>query len=424
MLMDLPSDILVKILSRLPSESICCIRCVSKALLNMVDDPSFVKLHMGYTDEVPLLMSFAEDYASETNAVIASLQSVTYDGSGSALTARGQYAFQVSTTYQRDLPPYSVDFVFRNLFCFRNNCDSGVCFLINPLRGQVLRLPRNDISKIAVSQVFYDWYGMGFDSITNTLKILAVAEFGQFGKPICRAAQVLVLGTGSWRDVTPPPCRLSGNSSKSASANGDMHWLIYGNFSEKEIYGSCHIISFDFKKEKFYWTPHPAAQSSNNFWHLYLLTFRGSLAIVDTSSSQGMITKIDIWVLKDYDKKEWARDYSIDIKNFDLVRQFGLLIKVTCGQWEHGIYFKNFDKIPTFFLDLRCYSMNTITCGSGDHTKILSYTGSLISLKDYENSVGAENSTESLKSYGNLIEEEAQGFSLFKRHVLRGVSVV
>ncbi|KAL6223255.1 hypothetical protein ACLB2K_006643 [Fragaria x ananassa] len=215
------------------------------------------------------------------------------------MTTRGKYAFKVSTTpRRRESPTYTIDFVFRNLFCFRSKYDPGVCFLINPLMGQVLTLPRNDISKDAESQIFNDWYGMGFDHATNTLKILTVAMINARGRQ-----------------------------------------------------GTCHILTFDFEKEQFYWTPHPILQSSDDykdiFWHLHLLTFRGSLAMVDTSLSQGTITKIDIWVLQDH---QWAKQYSIDINNFELVKEFGWLVDVTCGQWEHGIYFKNFAKIPTFFL--------------------------------------------------------------------------
>ncbi|BFG21204.1 hypothetical protein CerSpe_074780 [Prunus speciosa] len=42
----LPPEILIDILSRLPVNSICCMRCVSKAFLEMVDDPSLATMHM------------------------------------------------------------------------------------------------------------------------------------------------------------------------------------------------------------------------------------------------------------------------------------------------------------------------------------------------------------------------------------------
>lgn len=133
---------------------------------------------------------------------------------------------------------------------------------------------------------------------------------------------------------------------------------------------------------------------------------------------------MDIWVLKDYDKKEWTRDYSIDLEMPpNLHPKFGGM-DFTCDQWEHGIFFKNFRHIPTFFLDLRCLSICPVIFGSGDFTDVLSYTGSLISLKDHRNSVEAETGTGSLKSYGKLIEGEARGFSLFEKHVLRRISFI
>lgn len=141
-----------------------------------------------------------------------------------------------------------------------------------------------------------------------------------------------------------------------------------------------------------------------------------------------MTTRIEIWVLKDYDKKEWRRAYNLNIEMFDLRKQFGMKWHhwyVSCGEWEHGIFFKNFEKIPTFFLDLRCGSMNPATCGSGYRTKILSYTGSLICLRDYDSLVEAILSNRSMKSYGNLLKEEAQGgFRLCEVHKLRVVSVI
>lgn len=69
--------------------------------------------------------------------------------------------------------------------------------------------------------------------------------------------------------------------------------------------------------------------------------------------------------------------------------------------------------------------MNPVTCGSGNRTKILSYTGSLICLRDYDSLVEAKLSNRSMKSYGNLLKEEAQGgFRLCEVHKLRVVSVI
>ncbi|KAK9951351.1 hypothetical protein M0R45_006798 [Rubus argutus] len=403
MLLDLPPHILIEILWRLPSESVCCIRCVSKPLLKTAEDLYFVSLHtrrllsattnavVGH--QVPQLMSFAAPYRPERLVVAAVMQSVKYDGS--ALTTRGNSAIKVSASKSRlyGTPPYVIDFVFCNLFCFKNKYDSlqGVCFLIDPLRGKVLRLPKNDITSQRqhpeVILQLRDWYGMGFDNITNTLKILRVIQFPGWNRD-SMVAQVLILGTSSWRQIpssSPFPFFIFSHLfyQKNACAYGDMHWL--------DAAGQAfRIISFDFTKEEFCLTPHPNIQSSDDGYslHLHLLTLRGSLALVHASLLEGMTTKIEVWVLKDYHKKEWTRDYSINIKMFDLYKEFGWSEDVTCGEWEHGIFFKNLNKINAFFLDLRyANSMNHVTYGTGNNNKIWSYTGSLISLKDYYSSL-------------------------------------
>jgi hypothetical protein len=72
------------------------------------------------------------------------------------------------------------------------------------------------------------------------------------------------------------------------------------------------IINFDFKNEEFVWTPAPPRSHSSNK-NLHLLTLRGSLAIATTSLSPDM-TKIEMWVLTDYDKKSVdARHYTINV---------------------------------------------------------------------------------------------------------------
>lgn len=397
----LPMDVLADIVVRLPAESVCCIQCVSKALLDMVDHHSFVTRHTGLlvatnaVHQVPQLMFFTRSYVpypGTTGEHYVAFQSIKFDGSTSALT-RGNFAISVTPLDRFERAIYRVTFVFCNLIGFISN-RSGF-FLINPLKGEVLRLP-SDNPQRPNSEVLGTYYGMGFDNITNTYKIVCVT--GIYSTvPETWFTQILVLGTSSWRDISSvPPCALS--TQRRVCAYGDTHWLTLCDLR------TCHIISFDFKKEEFYCLPHPVLQSSNDhlnlFVHLHLLTLRGSLAMVDTSSSTGSTMNMDIWMLKDYDKKEWTRDYSINLEMPpNLHPKFGAT-DFTCDQWEHGIFFKNFRQIPTFFLDLRCLSICPVIFGSGDFTNLFSYTGSLISLKDYRNSVEAETGSGSLKSYG------------------------
>lgn len=105
---------------------------------------------------------------------------------------------------------------------------------------------------------------------------------------------------------------------------------------------------------------------------------------------------MEIWGLKNYNKKEWVLNYKIDMKH-----PFRNLHLSACGEWEHGIYFQDtcYDHTnrSAFFLDLTCTSMNLAKLeGSKYYKRIFSCTEGLISLKNYEDLVEAKKLLKSL----------------------------
>lgn len=127
---------------------------------------------------------------------------------------------------------------------------------------------------------------------------------------------------------------------------------------------------------------------------LHLLNLKGSLAVVDTLSDD----YIEVWVLKNYDKKEWRLDYKIENAT---VR--GKLINVTCCEWEYGIFFTS-QEMPesnriTIFVDFRCGSISHVNLFPPKRlldTSILSYNGTLMSLKSYGKLVRPDPTTGSI----------------------------
>ncbi|TQD87524.1 hypothetical protein C1H46_026941 [Malus baccata] len=179
---------------------------------------------------------------------------------------------------------------------------------------------------------------MGFDDATNTYKIVRVS--GDQKSTICKlVSQIYVLGTSSWREIPSfPPCNLSDSR---AFAYGNQHWLVCLPDPSLSSYGGVvSICSFNFRKEEFYGRIIPLPEHMHNKSvrcmgipkHLHLLSLRGSLAIVDTSSDD---YNIEIWVLKNYDKKEWNLDYKIDKS----VLRGKMMMNLICCEWKHGIYF-------------------------------------------------------------------------------------
>ncbi|KAK9921738.1 hypothetical protein M0R45_030235 [Rubus argutus] len=374
-LMDLPVDVLINILLRLPVKSLCCTQCVSKTLLHIVEARSFATLvHLRLRNtashtvaEVPQILLLTRSRANGNLTTI--LPSHRYDGNALRKNRQAIVSEFASSRYD-----YHVDFVFCNLFFFKDREYGGPCFLFNPLRGEVLFPPTSNIQvpTYRIKKIFIDWYGMGFDNTTSTHKIVRVSGNAHYRL----VAQVYVLGTSSWKEIrSVPPCNLD---TKDVSAYGDVHWLI--NLSSEG--GQIRVVSFDFKKEEFCLTPPPTLRKPDvSSFLLQLLNLKGCMAIVDVSSG----TDIEIWVLRSYEKKEWVRDYYINIEMMVDGPQYLGQLSTSSGEWEQGIFIIEYrvNTINLFFVDIRSDSVKRISIGRGEYTRILSYTGSLISLKNY-----------------------------------------
>ncbi|KAB2595955.1 F-box protein [Pyrus ussuriensis x Pyrus communis] len=422
-LMDLPIEILINILLRLPVNSLRSIQSVSKAFLDMVDDLSFVTLHThrllssssGCTSnvprQVPRLMLLIESSKGKGNIT----HPLIYHGDNTTL--RKIKHGNIFGVWSR--LPYILSFAFCNLFLFRGKISSKAYlpFLLDPLKGEVLMLPAANNTGLSCQ---CDSYGMGFDSLTNNFKVVHISQHTN-EKPawnkmvkMVSVAEVLVLGTSSWREIYSvlPPCLRFSN--EIASAYGDTHWLVLRPNEYSTVQAESNlpsILSFDFKKEEFYWTPHPTLEkkSGTSLALFHLLNLRGSLALVDGSSDIHM----EIWELKNYDKKEWVLSYKIDMKH-----PFRNLHVSACGEWEHGIFFQDtcYDHTnrSIFFLDLTCISMNLAKLeGSKYYKRIFTCTESLMSLRNYGDLVEAKQATEISPSIETGLKLEKQAGKIF-----------
>ncbi|KAK9913871.1 hypothetical protein M0R45_037675 [Rubus argutus] len=171
-MVDLPRDIFIDILMRLPLKTLGCLRCVSKTLLNKLDDPLInATIHMTLltaSEVPPLLMSVTRIELLGR----VKMQPMKYDGN--ALKAdKTKRVSLISPPTKPTLVKYHFDFCYYNLFFFKEATREHPCYLFDPLRGEVLKLPMNSVP---VRDNFHRSYGMGFDTITKTHKIVCVSS--------------------------------------------------------------------------------------------------------------------------------------------------------------------------------------------------------------------------------------------------------
>ncbi|CAB4288078.1 unnamed protein product [Prunus armeniaca] len=186
-LIELPKEIIFDILMRLPTKALFDIRGLSKTSLNIVDDPFFATLHTQRLlnsatapVEVAQLVLFVQIWSFEDEKCLTALQSLKYNIDKHRLNKNEDTSMKIFSNEDY----YEVDFVFGNVFGFINNLGrlGYPCLLVNPLRGEVLEVPMNDL--VPTDHTNWDdikWYGMGFDSITSTHKIVCIAQSASFG---------------------------------------------------------------------------------------------------------------------------------------------------------------------------------------------------------------------------------------------------
>ena len=153
------------------------------------------------------------------------------------------------------------------------------------------------------------------------------------------------------------------------------------------------MVTFDSSREEFYLTSTPVRSDRyQSMQSTHLITLGKSIAIVDTFSRK----KMEIWVMKDYSKKEWNLEHIIMLRLDDHFR----FVRANCCGTESGIYFLDDNAEVLLFVDLRPSSM---TCVSFPVSNKKHGWGRIFSLK---------RSLISLKKFGNLVENPKKTFEL------------
>ncbi|ESR36065.1 hypothetical protein CICLE_v10030374mg, partial [Citrus x clementina] len=239
---------------------------------------------------------------------------------------------------------------------------------------EVLELPQ-----ATTGGSWLDFYAMGFDGTTSTYKIVRV-----FGK----RSEIYTLGTSSWREISSVPPEDLDNMSNGVSAYGDMHWADDDHFSfgQRKGVDNCVIISFDFKKEEFKRTPTPDFGSlSYEHERFVMINLKGCLAIVILTPED-----IEIWMMKDYDRKEWVKEYKITHNCELIIKEFCLYV----GAWGPGVVLDAYcsQKLPVVVFDLKTREvLNLQVPQRVDYNRRnYSYAANILSLRHFGNIIGAE----------------------------------
>nr|XP_023885735.1 F-box/kelch-repeat protein At3g23880-like [Quercus suber] len=322
---DLPDEIVLDILARLPVKSLLRFRCVCKPWYSSIANPNFISTHLlnhnhqcGYVIHIP--RNIPEPSCSIHGSSHSSGQVCTlaYDRTFETI-----FDFRVPFTYQSGHP--SVVGSCNGILCFNiyNSAWSNVFYLWNPSIRKFKRLP--DIQFPIVT------FRIGCDSQNNDFKVVGLSPAFAKPKPPLEVC-VYSLSSDSWKRVElgislrPNDFYYNVNNFTALPfVSGHLHCMLY------ERHFARMLLSFDVNSEKFKQLPLPDDEGEGSCFMKFVTSFKGKLALIEyRSGAQPHSTLCSIWVMREYGMIDsWNKLRVLSIGNllhFIGFTRYGLLL--------------------------------------------------------------------------------------------------
>ncbi|KAH7834206.1 hypothetical protein Vadar_013766 [Vaccinium darrowii] len=286
---DLPQEILIDILSRLPGD--CVLECqrVCKEWLALISTPSFVEMHLKRATSV-FLVQVCRDLSHEK------FDMFIFD-EGAKANKKFKKMDAKLMNFEESLMPRlcgSCDGLL--VFC---QTFPNVSFVYNPLTRENISI-RNPVPSSADCAVC----GFFFHPILKDYRLLFMHKEGiRFRYFICS------LGSQLWRkldDFSYQP-----RSLPCPILNGALHWMAKHNERGQIPPCSNSIMIFNMDTEEFRHMPHPGPECSAPWKHNDASIFerKGKLAFCSVSNKQFVY----VWLLEDYENWIWVEGYLVNL---------------------------------------------------------------------------------------------------------------
>ncbi|CAH8334273.1 unnamed protein product [Eruca vesicaria subsp. sativa] len=297
---EIPFDLLVEILIRVPGKYLARFKCVSKQWSSIISSRYFCErlftIRQGKQQQPHLYMCLVDD--NEQSALL-SMSSTSQDNicfvvdQDLSIPERGGYFVNVS----------------HGLICY--TVRKKAC-IYNPSTGQRLTLPRikHDIIADQGQTMYIRRHYIGYDPVDNKHKLLCtIVAYRDRLFNLKSEHWVFVLEAGgSWKKVVlhenyrPHTPFARGQYCISGSV---VHYLAW-----HDMY-TCAIVSFDFRSEEL--TTILAPYNVREFMSVPalemkadLIEYGGKVAIFQHTNLQNE-GRVVLWVLEDAEKKEWSK---------------------------------------------------------------------------------------------------------------------
>ncbi|PWA51067.1 beta-amyrin synthase [Artemisia annua] len=304
---------LCNILSKLPVKSLARFRCVSKLWCEYIDEPYLAAIHREQVIEEHTPIMFYQNPPRPKLPNTLCFHKIE---------PRTAHVFEPNNVPDFQFvckKPLNKDSLTR--VRFRGSCNGVICIseddgkvvttlaVIHPIKKQCYKLPTFPLRFNCFMN--RESCGLGFDSSTNTFKMVCVLLKGLCPstdpKSVrkCLCTMMHVFGTKSWREIPQVPSYpIEG---KAVFSNGCLLWLV-SEFDRQSQDDRSHVISFDLKKEEFGLINPPISIGNP----LKRVISSGYDQLVDLNGQVGYFcnSTMEVWVLNN--KKEWVPHCRMD----------------------------------------------------------------------------------------------------------------
>ncbi|XP_042056536.1 F-box protein At5g49610-like [Salvia splendens] len=299
---DLPQEIIIDILSRLPFQTIMISKCICKSWRDLVKSPYFVWLH--------------SHHAALTSARLPAFEDLKFSRAHSLLGFIGgneiiQKPPKGSVLYTHTFPEPYKPFIHSSVngLLFMIDFESmSKLFICNPITREYVTI------KMGCDCYSYR-YAFGF-GVSKSGQYKLVRVYARRNFPL--TCQVYNLGIGQWKSITieselvfwyqkayVPPL-----------VNGNLHWLVIDH--DNAFLYPRRVYCLDLETDLFKSFSCPRSITLQNLGEglkYSLSALRGRLCFSNDADDNMM----EIWCMKKYgDDKSWTKDYVIKRERYKL----------------------------------------------------------------------------------------------------------
>ncbi|XP_022031044.1 F-box protein At3g07870 [Helianthus annuus] len=269
---ELPENIILDVLSRLPVKTIIRFKCVCKKWRDLVSDPYFVHLH--HSRSRPCLI-FQECIYGDA---IVELLEVEHEVDYHSLTLNHVKTLDLSAV--RTHTPYWIIQVgsVNGLICLRRKRDAT--YIFNPVLQEYMIIHQPS------DRFLTNGFGVSMAGEYKVIRIRGWRKSKYLENRVTLELEVYTLGKVQWRSLgqTPYNINYTRKLDPGVSVNSHVYWI-----------ADAQIYDFDLDTETFVLVPSPPGPQDDQESKQMLGVLKGSLSLFSWCSLGGF----EVWVMKE-----------------------------------------------------------------------------------------------------------------------------